>query len=68
MPKVLNISKKGLDAGEELGCKVMAVHSGRGYLNEDREEGWKRGRDMLARLADYAGTKGITLLWIPSPG
>ena len=39
----------------------MAVHSGRGYLNEDREEGWKRGRDMLARLADYAGTKGITL-------
>ena len=53
--------KKGLDAGEELGCKVMAVHSGRGYLNEDREEGWKRGRDMLARLADYAGTKGITL-------
>lgn len=34
--------------GEELGCKVMAVHSGRGYLNEDREEGWKRGRDMLA--------------------
>ena len=53
--------KKGLDAGEELGCKVMAVHSGRGYLNEDREKGWKRGRDMLARLADYAGTKGITL-------
>jgi len=53
--------KKGLDAGEELGCEIMAVHSGRGNLNEDREEAWKRGRDMLARLSDYAQTKGITL-------
>lgn len=53
--------KKGLDAGEELGCTIMAVHSGRGNLNEDREEAWKRGRDMLARLADYAQPKGITL-------
>lgn len=53
--------KKGLDAGEEFGCRIMAVHSGRGYLNEDREEAWKRGRDMLARLADYAKAKGITL-------
>ena len=53
--------KKGLDAGEELGCEIMAVHSGRGNLNEDREEAWKRGRDMLAKLADYAQTKGITL-------
>lgn len=53
--------KKGLDAGEELGCQIMAVHSGRGNLNEDREEAWKRGRDMLARLAEYAQTRGITL-------
>jgi protein FrlC len=53
--------KKGLDAGEELGCRIMAVHSGRGNLDEDREEAWKRGRDMLARLADYAQHKGITL-------
>lgn len=53
--------KKGLEAGEELGCQIMAVHSGRGNLNEDREEAWKRGRDMLARLADFARTKGITL-------
>lgn len=53
--------KKGLDAGEELGCRLMAVHSGRGNLDEDRGEAWKRGRDMLARLAVYAQTKGITL-------
>lgn len=53
--------KRGLDAGEELGCSIMAVHSGRGNLNEDREEAWKRGRDMLSRLADYAQTKNITL-------
>lgn len=53
--------RKGLDAGEELGCRIMAVNSGRGNLDEDREEAWKRGKDMLARLADYAQTKGITL-------
>lgn len=53
--------QRGLDAGEELGCTIMAVHSGRGNLNEDREEAWKRGRDMLARLADYARMRGITL-------
>lgn len=44
-----------------MGCQIKAVHSGRGNLNEDREEAWKRGRDMLARLADFARTKGITL-------
>lgn len=53
--------KKGLDAGEELGCQIMAVNSGRGNLDQDREEAWKRGRDMLARLAEYANGKGITL-------
>ncbi|MEY8355059.1 TIM barrel protein [Lachnospiraceae bacterium 54-53] len=30
--------KKALDAGEELGCEIMAVNSGWGYWNEDREE------------------------------
>ena len=36
--------KKALDAGEELGVETMAINSGWGYWNEDREEAWKRSR------------------------
>ena len=34
--------KKALDAGEELGVETMAINSGWGYWNEDREEAWKK--------------------------
>lgn len=53
--------KKALDAGEELGVEIMAINSGWGYWNEDREEAWKRSRDMLADLAEYAQKKKIRL-------
>lgn len=53
--------KKALDAGEELGAEIMAVNSGWGYWNEDREEAWKRSREMLSELAEYAKTKKIRL-------
>lgn len=53
--------KKALDAGAELGCEIMAVNSGWGYWNEDREEAWKRSKEMLTVLADYAKTKNIRL-------
>ena len=52
----------GIRLAEELGCKYMEVNSGWGYWNEDREEAWKRSRDMLARLADVAADHGITLV------
>ena len=32
-----------------------------GYWNEDREEAWKRSREMLSVLAEYAKTKNIRL-------
>lgn len=53
--------KKALDAGQELGAEIMAVNSGWGYWNEEREEAWKRSADMLAELAEYAQTKHIHL-------
>ena len=53
--------KKALDAGEELGVETMAINSGWGYWNEDREEAWKRSREMLSVLAEYAKTKNIRL-------
>lgn len=53
--------KKALDAGEELGVETMAINSGWGYWNEDREEAWKRSREMLSMLAEYAASKNIRL-------
>lgn len=53
--------KRALDAGQELGVEIMAVNSGWGYWNEEREEAWKRSREMLADLAEYARPKNIRL-------
>lgn len=53
--------KKALDVGEELGVEIMAINSGWGYWNEEREEAWKRSREMLSALAEYAKTKNIRL-------
>ena len=40
----------------------MEVNSGWGYWNEDREEAWKRSREMLSRLAEFGREHGITLV------
>ena len=50
-----------LKAGEELGIETMAINSGWGYWNEDREEAWKRSREMLSRLADEAAKHNSNL-------
>ena len=39
----------------------MAINSGWGYWNEEREEAWKRSREMLSCLAEYAAAKKIRL-------
>ena len=41
----------GIRCAAELGCTCLSINSGWGYLNEDREEAWKRTRDMLRSLA-----------------
>lgn len=51
----------GLRAANELGCKIMQINSGWGYWNEDREEAWKRSREMLSKLADEAYKLDICL-------
>lgn len=40
----------------------MQCNSGWGYWNEDREEAWKRSREMLSRLADKAVELGLHLV------
>jgi protein FrlC len=54
--------QNGIRLAEELGCRMMEINSGWGYWNEDAKEAWKRSADMLSRLAETAGTHGITLV------
>lgn len=51
----------GLRAAAELGCPIMQINSGWGYWNEEREEAWKRSREMLSRLAEEAVKYDIRL-------
>ncbi len=51
----------GIRLAAELGCQYMEVNSGWGYWDEGREEAWKRSRDMLRRLAEFAESEGIVL-------
>lgn len=57
-----NYFSNGVHAASELGCEFMEVNSGWGYWNEDRNEAWKRSREMLWRLAEVARQDGITLV------
>lgn len=52
--------KNGLQVASELGCKIMQTNSGWGYWDEDREEAWKRSREMISKLADEAGKLGMS--------
>ncbi|MFP9130186.1 sugar phosphate isomerase/epimerase family protein [Niallia sp. BSM11] len=51
----------GIKAAAELGCEIMQCNSGWGYLDEDREEAWKRSSEMLSRLTATAEREGVTL-------
>jgi protein FrlC len=65
-PQLLNWSKEyfsnGVRLASELGCTYMEINSGWGNWNEDREEAWKRSRDMLRFLAELAEKSGIILV------
>ena len=57
--------KKGLDAGEELGCKVMAVHSGRGYLNETGKKAGNGAATCWHGWLIMPVQRALPLLWNP---
>jgi fructoselysine 3-epimerase len=59
--KSFHYFSNGIKAAAELGSKSMHVNSGWGYKTEDREEAWKRSKDMLTRLAEAAQHEGIVL-------
>lgn len=51
----------GIKAAAELGAGMMSMNSGWGYGNEDRQEAWKRSKDMIVRLCQAAEKEGIVL-------
>jgi protein FrlC len=51
----------GIKAAAELGCEIIQCNSGWGYLDETREEAWKRSVEMLSRLANVAQKQGVNL-------
>lgn len=65
-PELLQWSRQyftnGVRLAAELGCNYMEINSGWGYWNENREEAWKRSRDMLRFLAEQAEQNGISLV------
>lgn len=48
-------------ATAELGAKLMTINSGYGYLNESKEEAWKRSAEMLGYLSHLAQQEGINI-------
>ncbi len=50
-----------LELAADLGCSLVACHSGWGLLDEPREEAWKRSVDFMSWYAQEAGKYGITL-------
>jgi protein FrlC len=53
--------ENGIKFATEVGAKYLSINSGWGYWNEDRQEAWKRSREMLRDLAEVAEHEGITL-------
>ncbi len=57
----LEYFKNGVRACAELECPQISTNSGRGYLDETREEAWKRSVEMHRQLCDFAAEYGVTV-------
>ena len=59
----LRMVKRAVDAAEAaLECPNVLVTAGCGYFNGNHEEQWKRSRESLADLCEYARRRNIVLL------
>jgi protein FrlC len=62
MQRSFGYFSNGIHLAAELNCQFMEVNSGWGYWNENKEDAWKRSREMLSRLADVGKKDNITLV------
>lgn len=62
-----NYFKKAIDLAAELEAPKVLVASGHCPLGEDREEAFKRMREVLTELAHNACFKGVQIVFEPMP-
>ena len=62
-PEILEESFKyfrnGIEIAEKLGADRIVINSGWGYINENKEEMWKRCRESIARICEEASKHKI---------
>lgn len=51
----------GVHIAAELGASLMSASSGNGFINEPREDAWKRSVDLLRRVAREAEKYGVII-------
>lgn len=57
----LDFLKRGVEVTAELGCKLMLLTPGWGYLNQGKEESLKRSMDSIAEMTKKAEQEGVVL-------
>ncbi len=63
----LDVFKKSIQYGAELGAKYVVVLAGYGTLDEDESHAWTRSVESLGVLGDTAAAYGMTLVLETSP-
>ena len=58
----LRYLKRSLEIASQMESPRTLVTIGQGYRNESRDEAWKRCRESLLELAEYAGKMGTVIM------
>lgn len=58
----LRYLKRSLEISSQMESPRTLVTIGQGYRNESRDEAWKRCRESLLELAEYAGKMGTVIM------
>lgn len=60
--RTLSYFERAVDLAIELGAGLVTVTGGWAFLDEPRAAAWERAVEMLARIAGYAGARGVRLV------
>lgn len=63
----LDVFKKSIWYGSEMGAETVVVLAGYGTLDEDEDAVWRRSVESVGALADFAQSLGVTLVLETSP-
>ncbi|MFP7298616.1 TIM barrel protein [Neobacillus niacini] len=61
----INYFKKSIDIANTLESPMILVSAGYGLFTENVQEVWKRSREALREIAEYAESQGVTLALEP---